>query len=48
MKVWVLFIFLSGSQPSTDISTYATKAECEKSGEAYRRVACVLVEVPKR
>ena len=48
--VWVLFVFHSPTDhmPTAGIATYATKAECEARSHAFRRYACVKVEVPKK
>jgi hypothetical protein len=48
--VWVLLVFHSPGDrlPTAGIFTYATKAECEAESGAWKRYACVKVEVPKK
>lgn len=46
MKVWVLFVWLTGSIPGS--WTFDNKAECDEMRANYKRAVCVLVEVPKK
>jgi hypothetical protein len=45
MTVWVLFVWLTATYPSS--YTFKTQAECEEAKETYKRAHCVKVQVPK-
>ena len=47
--VWVLFVFHGGGGlPTAGIFTHPTEAACEEAATAWKRYACIKVEVPKK
>jgi hypothetical protein len=48
MTVWVLFVLYSTGLPTAGPLTYATKADCERAAESFRRYVCMEIRVPSK